>query len=85
VIGSLFITPVGFVSFFSTSAPLCWRRLPLQLSSIRGGDGDDGRTRALINVVIEMLKGLLVPSSGEWKGDVVVVFKSASSRRGLLC
>ena len=61
---SLFITPLVFVVFSLTSVALCCS--PQRLSNGRGGGGDDdGRTRALLNVVIEMLKGLLMPSSGE--------------------
>ena len=62
---SLFITPHVFVVFSLISVALCCS--PQRLSNGRGDDDDDddGRTRALLNVVIEMLKGLLMPSSGE--------------------
>jgi hypothetical protein len=82
VSGSPFITPLACVSSSSTSAPLWWRREPLQLST---EGGVDGRTGALINVVSEMLKSLLLPSSGGCRSDVEGVFKSASSRGGRLC
>jgi hypothetical protein len=79
-----FITPGVFVVFSLTSAALCC--FSQRLSNGRGGGDDDGgRTRALLNVVIEMLKGLLMPSSGEQRGDVEGVFKFASSRGGCWC
>lgn len=58
------------------------------MSSRRGDDGGDGgRTRALLNVVTEMLKDPQMSSSGEWRDDDDVdgVFKSASSRGGCWC
>jgi hypothetical protein len=79
VSGVLFITPVASVSSSSTSAPLCCRRLQRRLSN------GFGRTRALINVVTEALKNLLMSSSGEWRAVVDGVFKPASCHSGCWC
>lgn len=78
VSGYLFITRVVFVASSSTWVALFCRRLPRRESNARSGVG---KTRALLNVVMEML----LSSSGEWRGDVEGVFKSVSSGGGCGC